>query len=267
MYSFVAASGPHVSLVAERLFSVGPLGVTNSMLLGFVGTSLLLALLIRTATRTKRARYDRLTVAMLWGYELLLNTVEEVIGDQEQARKLAPLGISMFFVIILNNWLGFLPLVGPVTLHGDPLLRGLAADLNFTLALAVITMVTAQIWAIKQRGFVGNLHRYFANPFKQPIEAISGGMEMMAEASRLIALAMRLFGNIFAGEIILVVVAYLSQWASPLTLPIFMGLELFVGAVQAYVFFMLTIVFISLGNKSPEADEPSLIRSPLATVS
>lgn len=266
--SFVAATGPHVSLVAEPIVQLGPLSITNSTLLGGVGLALLLGILLWVRFHAKRESYDRLTVAILWVYEALLGSIEEVVGDRVMARRLAPLAISMFFVIIINNWLGLLPIVGPVSArHGQPLLRGLAADLNFTLALAIITMVVAQLWAIKLSGFIGNLKHYLINPLRDPVGSMTGAMELMAQFTRLIALAMRLFGNVFAGEVLLLVIGYLSQWASPVALPVFMGLELFVGAIQAYVFFMLSVVFISLGQSQEDEDNEvpsSLIRAAVA---
>jgi F-type H+-transporting ATPase subunit a len=241
--------------VAAPLFEVGPLVVRNSTLLGVVATVVLLVVFGYACRRIARRQYSRLSVAVLWVFELLLNTVEEVAGSRERARRIAPLAITMFFFIMINNWLGVLPFVGPLTWNGQPLFRGLAADLNFTLALAIITMVTAQIWAIRTHGFGGNLGRYFANPFTNPGHAFEGMLELVAEFSRLIALAMRLFGNIFGGEVLLVVMGFISAWAAPLALPPFMLLELFVGAVQAYVFFMLTVVFVSLGSMPHESSE------------
>lgn len=254
---FAAESGPKVSIVAEHLFDVGPLHVTNSMLYGALGTALLLVILWRTVSRVKLKKYDYLTLAILWVYETLLGTVEDVIGDREQARKLAPLGITMFFVITVNNWLGLMPFVGPLTYHGEPLFRGLASDLNFTAALAIITMVTAQIWAVKAHGFFGNLGRYFVNPFKDFMGFFVGILEIVSEFSRLVALAMRLFGNVFGGEVILMIMGFITAFAAPIALPPFMLLELFVGAIQAYVFFMLTIVFASLAAMGHHDPSPS----------
>jgi F-type H+-transporting ATPase subunit a len=249
MKLFVASevAGPHVALPADKLFAVGPIHITNSMVLGVLGTAFVLWLFWYTRTKVLSGKHTRLSVAMLWLFETLLGTAEEVIGDRKLAIKLAPLAITMFFVIWINNWFGLLPFVGPVTYNDMPLFRGLASDLNFTAALALITMVTVQIWAVKRHGFFGNLGRYFANPFTQPGKVFEGFLEIIAEFSRLISLAMRLFGNIFGGEVLLVVMAFITGWAASIALPPFMLLELFVGAIQAYVFFMLTVVFISLG--------------------
>src|SRR5262249_45380505 len=85
-------------------------------------------------------------------------------------------------------------------------------------------------------------------PFTQPMHVFEGFLELIAEFSRLIGLAMRLFGNIFGGEVLIVIMGFITSYAAPLALPPFILLELFVGLVQAYVFFMLTAVFISLGT-------------------
>jgi F-type H+-transporting ATPase subunit a len=244
---FLAAEGPHVTLVADPIIEIGALRITNSTLLGIIGLSVMLYLLLYTVKRVRSGKHNRLSVAMLWLFEVLFGTIEEVMGSREKAKQLAPLAITMFLLIVLNNWAGLLPFVGPLTYHDEPLFRGLAADLNFTAALAIITMVTAQIWAMKNLGFFGNLGRYFGNPFKDPMHVFEGFLELVAEFSRLIALAMRLFGNIFGGEVLLVVMAFITSYGAIFSLPPFMLLELFVGAVQAYVFFMLTVVFISLG--------------------
>ncbi len=248
-------TSPNVTLVAEPIFHLGPFTVTNSMILGTVGVALLFWLFIYTCRHITSGRYTKLSVAILWGFETLLNTTGEILGDRKLARKLAPLAITMFFVIIVNNWLEILPILGTITWNNQPLFRGLAADLNFTAALAIITMVTAQAWAIKKHGFFGNLGRYFVNPINDPMGAFEGALEIIAEFSRLIALSMRLFGNIFGGEVLLLVIGFITSWAAPVALPVFMLLELFVGAIQAYVFFMLTVVFISLGQATHGGDD------------
>ncbi|MDB5179361.1 MAG: atpB [Patescibacteria group bacterium] len=256
-----AAHGPHVSLVAEPIFNIGPLNITNSTLLGVVGGIIMFWLLLSTVKRIKTGKHNRLSIAVLWLFDILFGTVEEILGSRDKAKKLAPLAITIFLFILINNWLGTFPFVGPLTWHGEPLFRGLAADLNFTAALALITMVTAQIWAHRSLGLGGNLGRYFGNPFKDFMHVFSGFLELIAEFSRLIALAMRLFGNIFGGEVLLLVMAYISGPAAPIALIPFMLIEIFVGAIQAYVFFMLTVVFVSLGanhghdDVSSEVDE------------
>ena len=251
--TFFAEAGLTVSVGAEHLLNLGPLQINNSQMLGLVGFTLTFWLLFRTVRRVKAKRYDRLTVAIFWAYEYLLDTTIEVLGDRERAKKLAPLAIGMFFFILINNWLEILPILGPVTYNGVQMFRGMSADMNFTFALAVITFATAHIWAIRDRGFFGNLGRYFHNPFKDPVHAFEGFLEVVAEISRFLALSLRLFGNIFGGEVLLLVVAFITSFASVIALPPFLLFEIFIGLIQAYIFFMLTIVFVSLGSVSHSA--------------
>jgi F-type H+-transporting ATPase subunit a len=253
----IFAAGPTVSLPAETITTIAGFPIRNSMVLGSIGVIILFSLLFHTRNRVIKGQHTRVSLAVYMIYEWLVNTTEEVLGngDRATARKIAPLAVTLFLLIIINNWLELLPIVGPVKWHGEALFRGLAADLNFTFALAIITMVTAQLWAIRTLGFRGNLGRYFGNPFKDPLHVFVGFLELIAEFSRLIALSMRLFGNIFGGEVLLAVIAYISGIGAPIALPLFMGLELFVGAIQAYIFFMLTVAFIAIGVNAAESHE------------
>jgi F-type H+-transporting ATPase subunit a len=103
-----------------------------------------------------------------------------------------------------------------------------------------------QFLAIQAHGPIGNLKRYFRNPIKDPIGSFEGLLEFIGEFSRYAALSVRMFGNAFAGEILLVILAVLTGWVSVFALPPFMAFELFIGFVQAYVFFILTVIFTSL---------------------
>src|SRR5690606_32792870 len=127
--------------------------------------------------------------------------------------------------------------------NGVPIIRSLAADLNFTLGLALVTMVAVQFYAIRHLGVFGNAGRYLRNPFKDPVGSFEGALELIGELSRGTALALRLFGNAFAGEVLLIVIAVLTSYAAVAVLPFFMAFELFIGFIQAYVFFVLTLIF------------------------
>lgn len=257
MNFIAAASSPHISLQAETLFHIGPMPITNSMMLGVIGYALVLYLMFYIAYAVKKGKNNRFVTAINWVFEMLLSTIEQVTGDRKVARKLAPLAITLFFFILINYWLGIVPFVGPITYNGLPLFRGLAADLNFTFALAIISMVLVQIYAIKVHGVFGNIARYIRNPLKDPAGAFEGFLELIAEFSRLVALSLRLFGNVFAGEVLIVVIGFMTTYFSPVTLLPFFVLELFIGGVQAYVFFMLTVVFVSLGTASHSHDDHS----------
>lgn len=259
------AAGPHISIAPEAIFHVGPIPITNAQLLGLIGSGLLLWLMFSVTKAVRTGKRGRLMHAILWLFENLYDTAVEVIGDRNVARKVLPLAVTLFLFFLINNWLGLLPFVGPLTWNDTPIFRGAAADLNTTLGLAVVSIITAQAWAIKRRGFFGNALRYTGNPFKDPLHFFIGILEFIAEFSRTAALALRMFGNVFGGEVLLVVIAFLTSYAAAVALPVFYVLELFVGAVQAYVFFMLTIAFISLGlpgdDEHGHAAEPAAAKS------
>jgi F-type H+-transporting ATPase subunit a len=111
-------------------------------------------------------------------------------------------------------------------------------------------MVAVQYYAIKTHGIFGNAKRYLINPLKNPIGAFEGFLELIGEFSRLIALCLRLFGNAFAGAALLAIVASLASYAASAVLPFFMAFELFIGFIQAYVFYVLTLIFASLATAS-----------------
>ncbi len=249
---FAAGATPHISVKAETLFEVFGVGITNSHLLGALGLIVLVWMFARTRSAvTGKKRHNFMTRLMLWAFEGLYETVKQVIPDEKWARRVAPLTITMFFFVISQYYLGILPIVGPIIWHGAeesaPLLRGGVADLNMTFAIAIVTIVAAQLYAIKYLGFRGNARRYFINPLRDPLGTFVGILELIAELSRLMGLSFRLFGNVLAGEVLLIMVGYLTQFVAPVALQPFYLFELFIGGIQAYIFFMLSTVFISLG--------------------
>ena len=143
-----------------------------------------------------------------------------------------------------------LPGLDSIKWNGVPVLRAVNADLNFTFAVAIIVFFTVQYLALRAHGPIGSLKRYFRNPIKDPIGSFEGILEFIGEFSRYAALSVRMFGNAFAGEILLVILAVLTGFVSVIALPPFMAFELFIGFVQAYVFFILTVIFTSLAIES-----------------
>ena len=232
------AALPHISVKADEVFSIAGLPITNANLVGILGLVLLVWLMFRTrAAVLGRKKSNFATRLTLWCIEGLYKTVGQVIPNQKWARRVAPLVMTMFFFIAGQYWLGLLPVVGPITVGHTPLFRGQDADLNMTFALATVTIVMAQVYAARELGFVGNLKRYFVNPLRDPI------------------MSFRLFGNVLAGEILIAMIAYLAQVAMPAVLQPFYIFELFIGGIQAYIFFMLSTVFISLGLAHHGGDE------------
>lgn len=261
MMNQFAAMDIHVSLAAEELFKLGPISVTNALLTGMAGMIVTAILLVWAAKRVKSGRKNFVVKLIQWAIEGFYSQTEEVIGDKEVARKVFPIAMTMFFAIVITYWTGALPGVGSITFGDTVLVRALPADLNFTFALAIITIVAVQVFAISKYGLFGNLGRYIRNPLKDPIGAFEGLLEFIGEFSRGTALSFRLFGNAFAGEVLLVIIAALTGYFASLALPLFLAFELFMGFIQAYVFFVLTIIFTSLAlqghGEEPVVDHPS----------
>ena len=245
-----------ISLAAEKIGHLLGLPISNSMLMTWLAGLLLIALSF-AATRNLSIVPRGIQNFFEFVIEFLFNTVNDVIGDREQSKKYFPLLATIFLFIITNNWLGLIPGVGTVgfheQLHGKevfvPLLRSGNADLNMTIALAVVAVIAVQIFGIAAIGFMQNTKKYIT--FKNPIATFVGFLELVSEISRMISFAFRLFGNIFAGEVLLTVIAMIIPYLVPLP---FFGLELFVGAIQALVFTMLTLVFIKTAI-TPHGDE------------
>jgi F-type H+-transporting ATPase subunit a len=243
---YFAATELHISMASEPLFTIGGFAVTNAVVTGLVTTLIVVALFVYVSRMVKAGRYNRFIGLVQWGFEGMLGQINSVIADKVLARKIAPLALTIFFFVLIGYWLSVLPGLDSIKVHGVPVLRSITADLNFTLGLALITMITVQAYAIKHMGVFGNGGRYFRNPIKDPLGAFEGVLELIGEFSRGIALALRLFGNAFAGEVLLVIVAILTSYFAAVTLPFFMAFELFIGLIQAYVFFVLTLIFTSL---------------------
>lgn len=244
--SFFAATELHVSISSQPLFEVWGISVTNAMVTGLVGVIITLAILWYVGGKVKRGKYNRFVGLVQWVFEGLLKQIKDIIPDKKLARKITPLAVTIFFVVLINYWLSVVPGLESITWNGVPVLRSLAADLNFTLGLAIITIITVQMYAIKYLGAFGNGGRYIRNPIKDPIGAFEGVLELIGEFSRGVALALRLFGNAFAGEVLLIVIAVLTSYLSAVVLPAFLAFELFIGFIQAYVFFVLCLIFTSL---------------------
>ncbi len=126
--------------------------------------------------------------------------------------------------------------------------RATSSEINFTLALALISVVLTNIFSFRELGFFGHIKKYFN--FKGPIEFFVGILEIISEFAKIISFSFRLFGNIFAGEILLLIIAFLLPYAGPIP---FMFLEVFVGLIQALVFAMLTLVFLGVNLQHGKA--------------
>lgn len=228
--------------------------------------ALILFLFGRAASRSTVKPNDKLTFAIesLVGYVIQIG--EDNFGSRKKALKHLPLLLTLFTFILFSNLSGLIPGVGTLVLHkGDeavPLFRAFTTDLNSTLALAILTIGSVQFWAIKELGIFRHIKHYFsvAEPWWSPINFFMGPIEIMSEVIRIMTLSMRLFGVIYAGEVLLHVIGNLAGnlgWAA--TFPIYL-LEIFFSSIQAYLFMMLSLVYMANATNDPHAehdeDEP-----------
>lgn len=249
--------GPAIHITPANLFTVGGHEVTNSMLYGVITSLFIVIVLIiiarKMTLRPKRGIFQLVEI----GTEFIISTIQNSLGSREKAIKYAPFFTSAFFFVMFSNWLGLLPGVGEAfTYNGSPLLRPFTADLNGTLAASTVMMILVQIFAINESGFKKHIRHYFAGSLKNPATYLLGIFELFSELTRIGSLALRLFLNVAIGEIIISIFTYLGSKIGPLTALPFVGLEMFVGALQAYIFTMLTIMYLSAAiNHDHESED------------
>ncbi len=236
------------SLSAEKVIEIGPLSISNSYLYGLLSAAAVIVLLLAAAKRIKKKPGGTFASLVEVAVEYVIDTAANIMHDRKKAIRFAPLILSVFLFILMSNWFGLLPGVGSIQANGAPLFRGFTADLNGTLALAVFTIILVQIYAIKELGVMGHLKHYFSDKPWNPINLFVGILEVLGEFTRMASLSLRLFGNVFAGEVLLVTIAKISGYLSPITTLPFYFMELFVGLIQAFVFTMLTIVYLSVAT-------------------
>lgn len=290
-----------ISLAAEKLFSLGPIDVTNSLLSAFL---ILIVLLFVVLVAGSRIRFENPGKFQLF-LEMIVDGFKGIAIDivgKSKAQKLFGFVFTFFIFIVLSNWFGLLPFVSSVVIehpgneheeeihtlegahaleaeesgeeaHEDsevsfgacikerdciltsngierkeafPVFRAPTSDVSATIALALVAVFSIHILGFSSLGF-GHLKKYIN--FSSPIDGFVGILELISEIGKIISFAFRLFGNIFAGEVLLLVITNISFGIA--TLP-FLLLEVFVGFIQAFVFFMLVLVFMSLATQSHE---------------
>lgn len=236
-----------VSLPADRLFTVLGVPVTNAMLSCWLASLVLVALFAAVRWRALRAPGGLRNAA-----EALLEAVYDFVdgaAGEQRTRWLFPITATFFLFIVANAWLALLPFYGPVQAvlnSGErvPLLRGAGTDINMSLALAIVAGFVVEGSGVVTMG-VGYFSRFIrvrsllrGRIVLGAVELVTGVMDGFMELFRLLSFSLRLFGNLTASEILLLVVGFLT----PLVLSVpFYGLELLIGAVQAVVFAGLTV--------------------------
>ena len=232
----------HISLRAETIFTIGNFPVTNSLILAVI----ILVILSGAAALLKK-RFSMIPGKMQVLIEMLLESfldiMDTVLGERKKSEKYLPIVITLFLFVLFSNWFGLLPGVGSLTAGPDhiPLFRAPSADLNFTIGLAIVAVMASNIFGIIALGFFKHASKFLS--FKNPIAFFIGIIELVSEVAKMVSFSFRLFGNIFAGEVLLAIIGLLAPYILPLP---FLALEVFVGLIQAVIFSMLTIVFIAI---------------------
>ena len=244
-------------LASETIAHIGTFEVRNTLLMAWLAMFVLFAVAIRLRMTGYREIPGRFQALMELLVERLFEFFDSVVQDRAMTRKFFPLVTTILLFIVVANWMGILPGVGSITIKGMheghmmdiPVFRSMNADVNMTLAFALVAGVLAQVMGLATLGFRHHLGKYFIAPWKKPygIGTFVGLLEFIGEFARIISFTFRLFGNIFAGEVLLVVISFLVPYIVPIP---FLGLELFVGVIQALVFAMLTSVFLVMAMSS-----------------
>jgi F-type H+-transporting ATPase subunit a len=279
---------PVVKLAPDVIFHIGAFPVTNTLLCTWIVT-IILAALFFFATRRRDLIPSGLQNFMEWIVELMLGLVENVTGSNEEGKRKAkiffPLVATLFLFILLANLVDIFPGVDTVGaidtavlakmhvtspygpfLFGNisnaiiPWVRPATTDLNLNFAMALITVITAQVVGFTTLGAGEHLSKYFnfRSLFKFTgngvIEFFVGLLEILSEIARVLSLAFRLFGNIFAGSVVLAVFAFILPLVADI---IFIPFELFVAVVQAFVFALLALIYLQLATLGHEHEPES----------
>jgi F-type H+-transporting ATPase subunit a len=247
-----AESSIHVVLKAEQLGTFLGLPITNSLIMAWIVVALLI-LFAFLFGRSLKMIPGKLQAGIEWAFQAVLDYMAETLESKELARRFFPLIATIFLFILVANELAFIPGVGSIGFyeHGEflPLFRAPAADLNMTLALAIISFLTIEITGVLTLGLL-KYGGKFVN-FSSPVNFAVGLIELISNLGRLISFSFRLFGNIFAGEVMILVAAFFLPYFLPVPL---MAFEVFVGFIQAVVFAMLTLFFIKLAIMEPHGE-------------
>lgn len=230
-----------VSLSAETLFHIGSFPVTNTLIDTLLIDAVIIALIvtINRNLKTIPGMFQNLIESLI---DVIYNLTESVAGDR--AKKIFPYFMSFFLFIIISNWSELIPVITAfgVREHGEfiPFIRSASTDLNVTLSLALISIVATHTMSIKTLGFKEYITRFLSfNPFNLFI----GLLELISEFTKIISFSFRLFGNIFVGGVLLGSISAVSAFLLPLPL---IAYELAVGVIQAVIFGMLTMAFMSI---------------------
>jgi F-type H+-transporting ATPase subunit a len=239
-----------ISIQAEKIFSLGSFPVTNSLIMGVIVLIglVLTAFIVRIGLKTIPGKFQSMVEMAL---EALMDFMDTILGDRHSTERYLPLVGTIFFFILFSNWSGLIPGLSSLGIYeishttGEevlvPILRAPSSDLNFTLALGIIAIVMVNVLGAAAIGVGAHLGKFFN--FSSPVMFFIGILELVSEFIKMISLAFRLFGNVFAGEVLLMVIGMLAPYIIPMP---FILMEIFVGFIQALIFSVLTLVFINM---------------------
>lgn len=257
---------------AESLFHIGSLPITNAMVNGWIAVVffILVAFFVKRGLKKKPSGFQNLVEAII---EMMLSEIEKVAGSAKKARQFLPIVGTIFLFILFSNWFGLVPGTGSIGVWGMheghvallPLLRPAASDVNLTLAIALFAVLSSHVIGFKSIGFMSHFSKFvnvrgIIRSIKKGPVAIAvafiefgvGIIEIVSEVAKVVSLSLRLFGNIFAGEVLITVMLGLFSYFLPIP---FMFLEILIGVIQATVFAMLTLAYLSVATTSHDHDE------------
>ena len=251
-------TGLHIALAAERLGTLWGVPITNTLVTQWL-VIVTLALVAFFVGRNPTLIPGQVQNFFEMLFEFVIDYMENILGTRALAVRFFPLIATIFLFICASNLFDFLPFFGSVGVFVPgavggaagarefvPLFRPVNTDLNVTLALAIIAVLSIEVSGVIAIGFWRYAGKFFN--FSSPLNFVVGLIEFVSEMSRFISFSFRLFGNIFAGEVLLAVAGYFMPYFLPVPL---MAFETFVGIVQAGVFAMLTLFFIKLAIAMP----------------
>lgn len=259
------ASSLHIPpLAPETLFHIGNIPITNTIINTWLAGLIFLVIGVIISRRVS-LRPGKVQNFAEFFLESIMGYFDQVTGSRQKTLRYLPISGTIFFFILLSNWLGLLPGTGSITYDHEMFLRPANTDLNLTLAMALVSVVMSHLFAFGSIGVFVHLNKFIqvgslVKSFKKGpmgiltavIEFAVGLIEIVSELSKVLSLSLRLFGNIFAGEVLITVIASIASILLPTP---FMLLELLVGLIQAGVFAMLSMVYLTVAGEAPHGNE------------
>lgn len=242
-----------IHLAAEKVTELFGIPITNTLITSWLTIALLAIIAILVGRRVKIIP-GKLQLMFEEMFSWVINFMAETLEDRKLAEKFFPLIMSMFLFILFGNLLGLFPGIGSITIikevHGHieniALFHPINTDLNVTLAMTIIAFLVIEISGVVILGAL-KYGSKFVN-FKSVIGFLVGIIELFSEIARLISFSFRLFGNMFAGKTLILVVMFFVPYILPVPLMLF---EAFVGFIQAAIFALLTLFFIKIAIAEP----------------